>query len=52
MHYVKMNSGELLSLKEIAEKYNVSLRLIEGRYYRGIRDISKLTQPKYEMLRK
>ena len=51
MVYIQDQKGKLNTLKEIALKYNVPLCLIKGRYDRGIREIEKLIQPKYEMVR-
>jgi hypothetical protein len=44
--------GKAKTLKEISSEYNVSLKLIQGRYTYGIRDLKELIQPKHEMLRK
>lgn len=46
------DKGRMRSLKEIAKKYNVPTRLVRSRYNRGIREIEKLTEKKYEMLKK
>ena len=52
MVYLKDSKGRLLSLNDVANIYKVPLKLIQGRYNRGIREIKDLTQDKYEMLRK
>lgn len=52
MIYIRNEIGKLQSMKDLAQRYNLPLSLIQGRYNRGIRDIKELTQPKYEMLKK
>lgn len=44
--------GKYMTLKEIAEKYNVPRKLIANRFARGVRELNELIQPKYDMLRK
>lgn len=51
MTYIKIE-GKYMTLKEIAEKYDMPIKLIQFRASKGITDINELTQPKYEMLRK
>lgn len=51
MTFIKID-GRYLTIREIAEKYEMPRNLIATRIARGIRDIKELTQPKYEMLRK
>jgi uncharacterized protein (DUF111 family) len=51
MIYIKVK-GKYKTVKDIAAEYNVSPRLIYARYMRGIKEIEKLVQPKYESVRK
>ena len=51
MIFIKINN-QYKTVKDIAIKYNVPSKLIYARYMRGIREIEKLVQPKYEMVRK
>lgn len=51
MVYIKVDN-QYKTLKEISEEYDCPLRLVAARFYRGIREINELTQPKYDMLRK
>lgn len=44
MVYIDDN-GRLKTLKELAEKYDVPLELIRGRWNRGMREIEELIQP-------
>ena len=46
------DKGRMRSLKELAKKYNVPVAIIRGRYSRGIREVEKLIEGKYEMLKK
>jgi len=48
MIYVKDEQGKMLSLKEIAEKYNVHLSLVQGRYNYGIKNLPELIKLKWE----
>jgi hypothetical protein len=50
--YVKDKNGVYKTLKELSADYNVSLKLMQGRYTNGVRDVKDLTQPKHDMLRK
>jgi len=47
MVYLKID-GRYKTLKEISQMYNISLDLIRGRYLQGVRDIEKLTAPKWD----
>jgi hypothetical protein len=51
MIYIKIN-GQYKTVKEIATKYNLSPKLVYNRYKKGITNLEKLIQPKYEMIRK
>jgi hypothetical protein len=51
MIYIKVKN-KYKTVKDIAIEYNVSSKLVYARYLRGIKDIKKLTEPKYEMVRK
>ena len=51
MLHLKVN-GRLMTINEIAKKFDVPRTLIASRYQRGIRELDKLIQPKYEMTRK
>jgi hypothetical protein len=51
MVYIKVN-GRYKTLKEISQETQVSLKLIQGRYQQGIRDLASLTEPKWESLKK
>jgi hypothetical protein len=35
------------TLKELAAEYNIPLKLIQGRYVRGLRSVQELIQPKH-----
>lgn len=49
MIYIKDEKGKLLSLKDVAQKYNVPLELVKGRYnIRGIKNLPELIKPKWE----
>lgn len=47
MVYVKDEKGRLLSLKDVAIHYNVSLKLVKGRYNTGYRKINDLIKEKH-----
>lgn len=51
MIYLKIE-GKYMTIKEIAEKYNMPLGLISYRVRKGVRDVNELIQPKHGMLRK
>lgn len=44
--------GRLFTFKQLAEKYGLPKNLIASRYQRGLRELEKLVQPKYDILRK
>lgn len=52
MVYIKDEKGRLKTIKELAREYELPYTLIQSRYFRGIRNINELVQPKYEMVRK
>jgi len=51
MTYIKIEN-RYMTIREIAEKYDMPRDLIAYRIGKGIRELDKLIQPKYEMLRK
>jgi len=48
MIYIKDEKGRMLTLKEISQKYNVPLSLVQGRYNCGNKDLAELIKPKWE----
>ena len=51
MIYIKID-GRYKTVKEIAAESDISPRLVYARYMKGIKDIKKLTEPKYESVKK
>ena len=51
MIFIKVK-GKYKTVKDIAAEYNISSKLIYARYSRGIKEIEKLIEPKYESVRK
>lgn len=47
MVYVKDKNGKLFTLQEVAQHFNVSLALVQGRYRYGVREIEELIKPKW-----
>ena len=48
MIYLKDDKGKVKTLKELAEQYNLPVKLLQGRYnVKGIRTIEELVKPKH-----
>lgn len=48
MLYIKDTNGRYKTLKELAEKYDLPVKLIRGRHMRGLRTVEELTQPQHQ----
>ena len=51
MIYIKIKN-KYKTVKDISMEYNVPAKLIYARYQRGIKELEKLIEPKYESVRK
>lgn len=47
--YVKDHKGQLKTIQDLALEFQLPISLVYSRYNKGIRDIAKLTQGKYEV---